>query len=116
MNNKWHSLSILNETTENVISAEVKIMPDSSWFRGHFPGFPILPGIAQLSMVYEAVKKFNPDLKIVQIQRVKFKQPVKPGDILKIKVERSRKQVNAYNFIIMSGADPSASGILVTES
>lgn len=115
MNDKWHSLSILNGITEGVISATVNVEADSCWFRGHFPGDPVLPGIAQLAMVYDAIKEYNLNLKIIQIQRVKFKHIVRPNEVLGIRVERSRNKENSYNFTVMAGDNLASSGTLLTE-
>ena len=56
-------------------------------FRGHFPGNPILPGIAQITLVQEilslAMKK---KLELTEIKRVKFLHPVSPGMGLHIQI------------------------------
>jgi len=98
---KWYSLTNITFSDEGKISADIKVKPDSPWFSGHFPGDPILPGIAQLAMVFDMLKKgIHDDFKITVVQRVRFKQIVKPGDQLKLTVQPTSKNSFSYSFRI----------------
>ena len=57
MNNTWYSLSNIEAASQNIISAKATVPVESPWFSGHFPGEPILPGIAELSMIFDVIKK-----------------------------------------------------------
>jgi len=99
---KWYSLTNINCFDKGKISADIKVPPDSPWFSGHFPGDPILPGIAQLAMVFDVIKEgIHDDLKITFVRRVRFKQTVKPGDQLKLTVLPSSEKPFYYSFRIM---------------
>ena len=41
--------------TADRITASACVPADSVWYAGHFPGNPILPGIAILALVEEAI-------------------------------------------------------------
>lgn len=63
------------------------VAPDGSfWFSGHFPGDPILPGIAILAMVREALMVAESgqgrSARIEGVRRVRFWLPVRPDDRL----------------------------------
>jgi acyl carrier protein len=62
----------------------------SLWFSGHFPGEPILPGIAILSMVAEAFRRQGAEkggwIAIKGIRKVRFRRPVRPDETLSIYV------------------------------
>ncbi len=47
-------LSQLAGTAERM-TASAGVPGDSAWYAGHFPGNPILPGIAILALVKEAI-------------------------------------------------------------
>lgn len=66
------------------------------FFQGHFPGYPIMPGvlvveaIAQaggLIMMQELPDRASKLVVFTGIERAKFRRPVTPGDQLRIEVE-----------------------------
>ncbi len=63
------------------------ISEDLSWFRGHFPDMPVLPGVVQLHwavVVARAVFEF-PDSPL-EVKRLKFKNVVIPPKELELSV------------------------------
>ena len=70
---------------------------NDSFFQGHFPGNPIMPGVLQLEALAQAgailaahCRVFNPDIEIAVLkgfERAKFKKIVVPGDSLQLNVE-----------------------------
>lgn len=56
----------------------ITIPEGSPFFAGHFPGHPILPGIAHLALVARALG--GPPLAEVRV--LKLRKPVLPGDVL----------------------------------
>jgi len=71
------------------------VREDEPWFRGHFPGNPIFPGV----LVVEALAQVGAIAALSQpgaagklvlfagIDKVRFKRVVRPGDTLDLKVE-----------------------------
>ncbi len=95
---------------------EVHLPPESSWFPGHFPGDPILPGIAQLGMVYEAAcKALDERFRVVGFSRIKFKKMIRPGDCLKITVLPQKNRPGLYAFRITAGDDIACTGTMTLE-
>jgi len=90
LENQWSLLKEVRETNNNHIEALADIPSDSPWFSGHFPGEPILPGIALIHLVRQAIEqveleKGNP-LHLHSLKRVRFMQPVRPGDTLSVRI------------------------------
>ncbi len=111
---KWYSLTNVNFSDEGKVSAGVEVKPDSPWFSGHFPGNPILPGIAQLAMVFEAIEQGGQDdLRISSVRRVRFKQIVKPEDRLKLTVQPISESPFSYSFQIMLKDEIACSGTMI---
>lgn len=70
------------------LSAEVRVPKGAAWFDGHFPGYPVLPGIAQLGMVYEIVRQsLHCPVRVAEVNNIRFKQMIAPDDCLMVKAE-----------------------------
>ncbi|MDD5343138.1 MAG: MaoC/PaaZ C-terminal domain-containing protein [Smithella sp.] len=90
MGNQWSLLREIKTTNGNNIEALADVSADSPWFSGHFPGEPILPGIALVyivkqAIIEEALKK-GTQLHLYSLRRIRFTQPVRPGDKLSISI------------------------------
>src|SRR5271154_6573576 len=87
-----------SDTTEPVLLDEklalsrvelnLMIPHDLIYFRGHFPNFPILPGIVQIEWAMEYARRYF-DLASASVEtlQVKFRQPIGPGDHLWLTLE-----------------------------
>ena len=88
------------------IVARKTVAADEPFFRGHFPGHPIMPGVliiealAQAGAVLAARhSSFDPNRQIMvlmAIDKAKFRKPVLPGDILKLEVVPLRKGIAVW--------------------
>ena len=95
------------------IKASVSFAPDSPWFSGHFPDDPVLPGIAQIGMVYDAIRKASgKDLWVTGLSRVKFKKLVRPGDLLIVQATPAPAKPGSYSFRITVEAQEVCVGIM----
>lgn len=64
-------------------------------FQGHFPGDPVLPGVAQLlDLALDRVHALWPELgQPRRVTRLKFRQKIGPGDELEVRLERDALEV-----------------------
>lgn len=77
----------------------IEIPEDSPFFAGHFPGQPILPGIAHLALVAQALG--NPPL--AEVKTLKLRKPVGPGDVLELTVEDGRFELRRGDETVSNG-------------
>jgi len=90
---------------ETRITARKHIPADLDLFRGHYPQFPILPGVLQLEAAFQAgailiarTQSIPPGQVpvVTRVNNTKFRTMVRPGDTLDIEVELTEKLSNAF--------------------
>lgn len=80
---------------EERIVATKNVSANESYFQGHFPGNPIMPGVLQvetMAQVGSIPLLMSPNFKgkiafLAAVDKVKFRKNVVPGDILTITVD-----------------------------
>ena len=81
------------EVSNEKIVAKRFVSPEEEFFKGHFPDFPIMPGVLILEAMAQAsgilgfmtMEKTPDDGSIYYfagVDKVRFKRPVNPGDIV----------------------------------
>lgn len=85
-----------------------KITSDMDFFKGHFPDNPIMPGVLQIEamaqtagcVVVEALQSDNTAKQVffMSIDKVKFRQIVKPDCELKMCAKKVKSRGNIYIF------------------
>ena len=82
--------------TDNSIVGLKYVSPDEPYFKGHFPGRPVMPGVLQIEAMAQVggvlVLNTFPDPEnyltfFGRIENAKFKRPVEPGDTLIFELE-----------------------------
>jgi 3-hydroxyacyl-[acyl-carrier-protein] dehydratase len=91
------------------------------FFQGHFPDRPIMPGVliieamAQTSAVLVVKTLGGTEDKLVyfmSIENAKFRKPVVPGDVLLLKLEKTKNRGNVWRFAATATVD----GVKVAEA
>jgi len=83
------------ELTDTVIVGVKNVTFNEWFFPGHFPGNPVMPGVLQIEALAQtggilcinAMPEGNYDTYFLKIDNCKFKQMVKPGDTMLLKME-----------------------------
>ncbi len=121
MENQWGLLKEVRETNNNnYIEALAEVPADSPWFLGHFPGEPILPGIALVHLVKQAIhqeaQKKGEQLEMHDLKRVRFTQPVRPGDKLSLNISaEDAGEERLFHFKILCGENIVSSGMIAAK-
>ncbi len=109
----WQEPVVRNwRVKEGELAAELVFPPDAECFRGHFPDFPILPGVAQLFYLRHFARQVFRDFPETQtFRRLKFQKVVFPRDAVTLTV--TRREDGAFAFSLVGVNGPCASGIVV---
>ena len=84
------------EISDTSITGLKYVSPDEKYFKGHFPGRPVMPGVLQIEAMAQVggvlVLSTFPDPEnyltfFARIENAKFKRTVVPGDVLIFKLE-----------------------------
>lgn len=105
--------SIIDYTPGINLIAYKHIAEDNPFFDGHFPGYPIMPGVILLEMIYQTGGLFvRMELnnqtggegkrrlgKALKVKTANFREEVRPGDELFIHVRLKQKMFGFYQFV-----------------
>lgn len=77
----------------------------------HFPGFPVLPGVMMLEAMVQAARRVagedgeaaggdraGPDWVLAEVRNVRYGSMVRPGQRLRLEVERTRHESDRHTF------------------
>ncbi len=120
MGNQWSLIKELKQTNSNYIEALAEVPADSPWFSGHFPGEPILPGIALVHLVKETItqeaQKQGEQLQYHTFRRVRFTQPVRPGEKLAVSIiDEDMGDDVMFHFKVVSEGTVVSSGMITAK-
>ncbi len=96
---------------------------NESFFQGHFPGHPVMPGVLLLEAMAQTggvlALKSVPETEIknkviyfMSIDKAKFRKPVIPGDQVRLEIEMVRQRSNITSLKAQAFVD----GTLVSEA
>jgi 3-hydroxyacyl-[acyl-carrier-protein] dehydratase len=101
-------------------TARKKLTGKEYFFEGHFPGRPVMPGVLIVEAMLQAamVVLGSGDMKMKGVEKVKFRQPIEPGDIISINIQLISSENGLYkvNGEVLLGDDLAASGDILLSS
>jgi 3-hydroxyacyl-[acyl-carrier-protein] dehydratase len=93
------------EQTDSRIVCRKTFSGDEFWYRGHYPDFPLTPGVLLCEAAMQAgavlLSKFAKDFPdgvpvATRINNVKFKHMVRPGDTIELAVDLREQMAGAF--------------------
>lgn len=93
------------DETEGRVTTFKQLTGSEDWFKGHFPGNPVMPGVLMCEAVFQTgaylmarrgeASEAGKTAVVTRIQGAKFKNMAKPGDKLMITVDFIEMLANA---------------------
>ncbi|GIF02267.1 3-hydroxyacyl-ACP dehydratase FabZ family protein [Paractinoplanes rishiriensis] len=71
------------------VAARVRLDHGDPAFTGHYPGFPVLPGVLAVEYAGAALRAARPEgaWELRGIGNARFRRPIRPGDVLTIDLD-----------------------------
>ena len=98
-----------------------QVTANEPFFEGHFPGFPVMPGVLIVEAMAQTagvmVLKNMPDradklVLLVAVENARFRRPVVPGDTLRMEMKVLKKKASVAKMAGVATVD----GVVVAEA
>ena len=92
------------EHKESFIHTQKKLTGDEDFFKGHFPGKPIMPGVLMMEAAFQSAGVIIKSIKdkglgvITKVENTRFRHLVHPGELLDIQITLTKHLKNLYFF------------------
>ena len=102
---------VLEQQFDSECIYKLEFIPELECFKGHFPEYPVFPGVGQVSFVQHFAKQIWSDLQWCSgLEQLKFQDLIQPYMVLNLKLTR---KLNKVSFEVEKSGKPLASGRLL---
>lgn len=99
------------ELTDNQVTLALSLPADLAVFKGHFPDYPVLPGVVQLHWAVLLSRSYFGELgNDLAIDKLKFQNIIQPGDSVSLVLSRTSQ--HAVKFTYLTHNQQASSGLI----
>ena len=103
----------LFERTEDSVLLEILVPEACPYFDGHFPGFSLLPAVAQVELAIRFASEYlAAGADIIEIRRLKFSRIIRPNMSLMLRLTKNDNIVS-FRMFSCENEDIYSSGIIL---
>ena len=89
----------VTEKTVDSVTLEFSVPPSNPYFDGHFPGFSLLPAVAQLELIVRfASEHLGTGIDVTEMRRVKFTKFIQPHTPIALRLLKGDKTISFKMF------------------
>ena len=94
--------------SSDVAGATIRLLPDSPVYQGHFPGYPITPGVCLVEIALELIGEMagqaghDGKARLVAAKNIKFTSPVIPSERTELRFNLAGERAD-WTVDILSG-------------
>ena len=99
---------VLECDCKEFIVGQKRVMADEFYFKGHFPGNPVMPGVIQIETMAQTAGLLTIQLArskgltimpyLTSIDKARFRRIIRPGDVLRIEAKLLQHRTLAGKF------------------
>ena len=94
----------------HTLTLRLRLDPGLVWFAGHFPGAPLLPGVAQLHLaIGYACEQWAIEERFSGLEMLKFQRPLQPGNEVELQLSWQPEQ-RKLQFCYLKDGETASSG------
>ena len=85
-NNKMLRGILYETVSSEAAGATIRLLPESPVYQGHFPGYPITPGVCLVEIALELLaEREGRPVRLVAAKNIKFMSPVLPSETTELR-------------------------------
>ncbi|MCP3984577.1 MAG: AMP-binding protein [bacterium] len=99
------------------LERELRVPTDLAALEGHFPGAPVVPGVAQVGWALAAAEELaGGELQLAGVEALKFKEMLLPGGQVVLEVELDRPRARVRFRVLAEGRELSSGRLLLLDA
>src|SRR5450432_2922250 len=99
---------IVEMEAERIVGIK-QVTHNEPFFQGHFPDFPVMPGVLIVEAMADRASKL---VLLVAVERARFRRPVVPGDTLRMEMKVIKRKASVAKMAGIATVD----GLVVAEA
>lgn len=113
---EWPQITAIEQASDQDGHWQLSLVvaADCKWFRGHFPGNPVLPGVAQLHWAQFFARELCGLGSVTQVKNLKFNKMILPNANIGLQLF-AQPDKQRIKFVYTAGDDVCSSGVIEGE-
>lgn len=100
---RFYTICGIKDAEDGSHIASIRINPDCEVFKGHFPGYPVVPGVCSMETVKECAEAIIGRKTFMNnIQQCRFRNLIEPGKVENLDIKINFSDIDGGKRIVAS--------------